>query len=100
MKLTDILETFEGDLQDPEFAQVYLEEALKDGFPNFLIALRHVVLARQGMNDLANEIEVGRESLYKSLSEEGNPPFVTIAKVIEALGLRLSIVPASASNSC
>lgn len=95
MKLKDISETFEGDLQDPEFAQFYLEEALNDGFPNFLVALRQVVQAQKGMSALANEIEMGRESLYRSLSEEGNPQFVTVAKVIEALGLKLSIASAN-----
>lgn len=95
MKLKDISETFEGDLQDPEFAQFYLEEALNDGFPNFLIALRQVVQAQKGMSALASEIEMGRESLYRSLSEEGNPQFVTVAKVIEALGLKLSIASAN-----
>ena len=34
---------------------------------------------------------VGRESLYKSLSKDGNPSFQTIAKVIHALGGRLTI---------
>lgn len=95
MKLKDISETFEGDLQDPEFAQFYLEEALNDGFPNFLVALRQVVQAQKGMSALASEIEMGRESLYRSLSEEGNPQFVTVAKVIEALGLKLSIASAN-----
>lgn len=95
MKLRDISETFEGDLQDPEFAQFYLEEALNDGFPNFLVALRQVVQAQKGMSALASEIEMGRESLYRSLSEEGNPQFVTVAKVIEALGLKLSIASAN-----
>lgn len=95
MKLKDISETFEGDLQDPEFAQFYLEEALNDGLPNFLVALRQVVQAQKGMSALASEIEMGRESLYRSLSEEGNPQFVTVAKVIEALGLKLSIASAN-----
>lgn len=95
MKLKDISETFEADLQDSEFAQFYLEEALNDGFPNFLVALRQVVQAQKGMSALASEIEMGRESLYRSLSEEGNPQFVTVAKVIEALGLKLSIASAN-----
>jgi len=98
MKLKDISETFEEDLQDLEFAQLYLEEALNDGFPNFLMALRQVVQAQKGMSALANEIEMGRESLYRSLSEEGNPQFVTIAKVIEALGLKFSIASATSSS--
>lgn len=47
MKLRDISETFEADLQDPEFVQAYLEEALKDGMSNLLLALRHVIQANE-----------------------------------------------------
>jgi transcriptional regulator with XRE-family HTH domain len=41
---------------------------------------------------LANETGLGRESLYKALSGEGNPSFATILKVIQALGLKLGAV--------
>lgn len=34
---------------------------------------------------------MGRESMYKSLSEDGNPSFSTIFKVVHALGGRLTI---------
>ena len=40
---------------------------------------------------IAKDAGVGRESLYKSLSKDGNPSFQTIAKVIHALGGRLTI---------
>jgi hypothetical protein len=36
---------------------------------------------------------LGRESLYKDLSNEGNPEFATVLKVLQALGLRLQVVP-------
>ncbi|MNN84939.1 helix-turn-helix protein [compost metagenome] len=51
-------------------------------------ALGNVARAR-GMTQLAKETGVGRESLYKALSGEGNPSFGTILKVMHALGLRL-----------
>ena len=38
---------------------------------------------------LARETGLGRESLYKALSGEGNPSFATILKVIHALGVKL-----------
>ena len=37
---------------------------------------------------------VGRESLYKALSAEGNPEFATVLKVVRALGIKLSAEPA------
>jgi probable addiction module antidote protein len=91
MKLKNISETFENDLQDPEFVRVYLEEALNDGVPNFLLALRYVVQANKGMAAIAQETDLGRESLYKTLSEAGNPNFATIEKILKSLGMRLAI---------
>lgn len=41
------------------------------------------------MTHIARETGLGRESLYKALSSEGNPEFATVLKVIQALGLRL-----------
>lgn len=53
-------------------------------------ALGNVAKAR-GMTQIAKDAGVGRESLYKSLSKDGNPSFQTIAKVIHALDGRLTI---------
>jgi len=41
------------------------------------------------MSQIARETGLGRESLYKALSPEGNPEFATVLKVVGALGLRL-----------
>lgn len=41
------------------------------------------------MTQLAEQTGLGRESLYKALSGEGNPSFGTILKVMRALGIRL-----------
>jgi len=43
----------------------------------------------QGITQIARETGLGRESLYKALSPEGNPEFATVLKVVRALGLRL-----------
>ncbi len=91
MKLRDISETFETDLQDPEFIVGYLELALADGLPTFLIALRDVVQAHGGVSKIAQSTNLGRESLYKTLSESGDPHFDTINKILRSLGLKLSI---------
>ena len=49
-----------------------------------------VAVARaKGMTQLAKETGLGRESLYKALSGEGNPSFGTILKVMHALGIKL-----------
>jgi probable addiction module antidote protein len=50
-----------------------------------------VVARARGMTQLARETGIGRESLYKALSGEGNPSFGTILKVLRALGLRMTV---------
>ncbi|MFP4432681.1 MAG: addiction module antidote protein, partial [Spirochaetaceae bacterium] len=46
-----------------------------------------------GRSSIAKRTGLGRESLYKALSPEGNPEFATVLKVVHALGLRLRAVP-------
>ena len=71
MKLKDISETFKTDLQDQDFIIGYLEVALNDGLPTFLVALKEVVKANGGFNQVAKNTDLGRESLYKTLCESG-----------------------------
>jgi probable addiction module antidote protein len=43
----------------------------------------------RGMSQVARDAGLSRESLYKALSENGNPNFATVLKVARALGVRL-----------
>jgi probable addiction module antidote protein len=45
------------------------------------------------MTQIAKETGLGRESLYKALSVDGNPNLSTVLRVMETLGLQLSAVP-------
>jgi probable addiction module antidote protein len=92
MRLKDIEESFRRDLTDSEFTAIYLKESLSEnGLEGFLLALRTVVQASQGMNQIAVEPELGRESLYKALSESANPQFSTVYEVLSTIGLEFSI---------
>ena len=94
MKLKSMYESLDRDLQDPEYVALYLNDALHEGSPEeFYVALRNVIRANQGMTQMAASTELGRESLYKALSESGNPQFSTVQKIIGALGLQISIQP-------
>ena len=79
-------------LETEEDMAIYLEAALEDGEPSLIAALGDIARAR-GMSQLARETGLGRESLYKALSPNGNPEFSTIMKVIQALGIRLHASP-------
>ncbi|MBW3079884.1 addiction module antidote protein [Bifidobacterium saguinibicoloris] len=69
----------------------YLDAAAETGDPALMQAAIGDVAKARGMGQIAKEAGVGRESLYKSLSKDGNPSFQTILKVIHALGGRISI---------
>lgn len=79
------------DLKNPGEAAAYLDACMADDDPAvFLLALRQVAKAH-GMAALARKAHVGRESLYKTLSESGNPELRTINKLLQGMNLRLSI---------
>ena len=82
-------------LRDPEHASIYLAECLADGdIDLFQEALRNVAKAQQGgVRAVAGDAGLNRENLYKALSKNGNPQLATIAKMLAALGLRLTIAP-------
>ena len=76
-------------LETKEDMAAYLEAALEDGDPALVIAALGDIARSRGMTHIARETGLGRESLYKALSSEGNPEFATVLKVIRVLGLRL-----------
>jgi len=67
----------------------YLEAALQEGDPTLVAAALGDIARAKGITQIARETGLGRESLYKALSPEGNPEFATVLKVVRALGLRL-----------
>ena len=73
----------------------YIEAMLEDGDARAVpIALRTVVNALGGMAVLAEKTGLSRETLYRTLSERGNPRLDTLAVILAAFGLRLTVQPA------
>ncbi len=69
----------------------YLEAVFEDGDPALVAAALGDVARAKGMSQIAQTAGLGRESLYKALSPEGNPEFATVLKVMRALGLKLKV---------
>ncbi len=81
-------------LTDPVEAAAYIEAVIElDDPAALLVALRQVAKAH-GMAEVARRAEVGEQSLFRALSENGNPTITTVNKVLHALGLRLGVTPA------
>jgi probable addiction module antidote protein len=83
-------------LKTDEDIAAYLEAALEDGDPRVIAAALGNIARAKGMTQLAKETGLGRESLYKALSPDGNPELSTVLKVVRALGLKLHATPAAA----
>ena len=75
----------------------YLEAALEDGDPQLVSAALGDIARSAGMTKVASASGLGRESLYKALSSQGNPAFATVLRVIQSLGLQLSVEPRDTS---
>src|SRR5215470_3347659 len=69
----------------------YLDAVLEDGDPELLKDALGAIARSKGMTEIAKESGLGRSSLYRALSPAGNPEFATVASVLKALGLRLSV---------
>ena len=79
-------------LRDDAEIAIYIEEMLADGDPRAVpVALRTVADALGGMGALAERTGLSRETLYRTLSAKGNPRLDTLAKILAAFGLRLSV---------
>jgi probable addiction module antidote protein len=75
-------------LANPERAANYLNAAFKDSPEAFLVALRNVSESRR-MARVAEDAGLTRESLYRALSEAGNPRFSSLVGVLAAVGVEM-----------
>jgi len=69
----------------------YLEGALQENDPEFLLETIGHIACSKGMAQIAKELNLDRAGLYKSFSTDGNPYFFTVIKVLDNLGFRLSL---------
>lgn len=78
-------------LENNEDIAAYLDAVLAENDPALLTHALGVVARARGMTDLARQTGLGRASLYKALSAEGHPEIATVMKVLDALGVRMSV---------
>ena len=81
-------------LDDEEVVAEYLTAALEDANPDvFLAAVGQVAKAR-GMSAVAESTGLGRESLYKALTPGAKPRYDTVLRVLQGLGVKLTVTAA------
>lgn len=100
MKPFSIADRLETDADIREF----LNEVASTGDPSDFVRALNIAARAKGMTVVAAKAGVTRASLYKSLSDGGNPRFDTIGRVVGALGCRLAVVhdvePHGDNNLC
>lgn len=85
-------------LTDETIINAYLNEILTDGMTSEFIQALNDVARTKGMNELAQKTEIGRESLYKTLQSK-KPRFDTMLKIIDAMGLQVTLTPKPSIDS-
>lgn len=78
-------------LDNDDSIRVFLQDILESGDPKVIAGGLGDVARAKGMTELAAKAGLSRESLYRALSEDGNPRLDTLMKVLAALGVRLSV---------
>ena len=83
-------------LTDDDVIIEYLKAALEENDPAFFMKAVGNVARAKGMTNIAQETQLGRPSLYKTLSGERDPRIGSVMKVLAALGIQLTIAPKQA----
>ena len=78
-------------IETKEDVMAFLEGALEENDPDFLLRTLGHIARSQGMSRLARDLNLNRKGLYKAFSMEGNPSFKTVYKLLDNLGLRIRI---------
>jgi probable addiction module antidote protein len=78
-------------IETREDVVAFLQGALKENNPEFLLKTIGHIARSKGMVQVARELNLSRKGLYKAFSEKGNPSFFTVVKVLDNLGFRLNV---------
>ena len=77
-------------LDNDETIAAFLADAMESGDQRVMVQALNTVARARGMTQIAKDAGIGRQALYKSLGESGNPTLATLLGVFKSLGLSLS----------
>lgn len=78
-------------LRNDEEIAAYMEAAMEQGDPALIAHALGTIARARGMTQIARDTGMAREALYRALSPEGNPSFGTVLRVMDALGIALTV---------
>ena len=77
-------------LDNDETIAAFLADVMESGDQRLIVEALNTVARARGMTQIAKDAGIGRQALYKSLGESGNPTLATLLGVFKSLGLSLS----------
>ena len=88
-------------LDNEEVREAYLNAELEEGDPHYIkIALQAIARSRKmTMTEIAKKAGVPRATVYRALSVNGNPEFITMQKIVAALDMQFMAVSTSKDYS-
>lgn len=75
----------------------YLAECAEGDDPRLVAHALGAIARARNLSQLARDTGMTRAGLSRALAYDGNPSFATVSKVAKALGLKISVTPATAS---
>lgn len=78
-------------LKTDEDYRAFLEVAAEEGDDRAILRALDTVARAKGMTEVARLANISRTSLYKTLSDDGNPNFFTVNKLLKVFGCKLSV---------
>ena len=87
LKKFDVVDFLDSD----EALVEYLNVALEENDPKYFAKALGNVARAKGMSSVSEATGLGRQSLYRALSDDGNPRIDTLFRVIDALEVKLAV---------
>lgn len=86
-------------LETDEDIADFISEAFATGDYKHIVHCLGIVARAKGMTNIAKETGLTREQLYKSFSEDGNPTLKHTIAVMKALGVSLTAITYTPSDT-
>ena len=86
-------------IRDADDLSTFLALAFQSTDPGYISHAIGIAARSEGMTEIARRTGLSREALYRSLTENGNPTLKSVIAVLDAMGLRLSVVKAPDSGN-
>ena len=80
-------------IEKPEDVAHFLEAAFEGNDADHIRDALAVVARSHGMAKLAKAAKLNEKSLYRTLGKNGNPEFATVIRLLQALGITLTVKP-------